>query len=115
VPGFQPANHYLIVSVTVTVLVVASGVTFTESIATEVESVVAFSVDEPVPHETNVKAIAKAKTVKVFIYIGFMLCLQLTYEDLRFLIVLCIPRTKSKRKAIGQRMNILKGCNGLHN
>jgi hypothetical protein len=59
-------SYFLVVSAA-DVVAVVSVVTFTESVATEVESVVAFSVEEPVPHEAKNKAEAKAKTVKVFI------------------------------------------------
>jgi hypothetical protein len=64
--------------------------TIEESTATDVESlVVAFSVEAPELHAVNKAAKVKTKN-NFFIFVGFVLCLQLTYEDLRFFISLFI-------------------------
>jgi hypothetical protein len=73
-------SYFTVVTVAVSA---AEGVAFTvlSTLTTEVESVfsVAFSVDEPVPHELKDKAKAKVKTVNVFIERGFIFCSQFNY------------------------------------
>jgi hypothetical protein len=88
---------------------VESATTAVSALTTDVESVVAeFSVEVPVLHEAKVKAIAKTK-INFFIFNGFILCLQLTYEDLRFLISLFIFRKRSVTRIIGQRTIVAIG------